>query len=259
MNIRHTFQERTKKLLDHFSSCLMPKDGVAVQLMNDFPVWTPDELAFVAMHCGIQNAILERMYLKSYRLFREVRLQEQKPLHGRAKAVDGAIREIEGQEWERPKKEQAKQQMGGNHFGGVDIDTILEEMRKAGLDNPGHGRSFDDFVREFQSSSRRGGKTSAQSQKEAQDAARRARQGAGSYTDTSGTQATKPWSAAPGYLHVHLAILELGWPVSRDDAKAKHREMAKKSHPDVGGSTAAFQKVQLAWETLDNYYAMHPT
>src|SRR5271170_5476517 len=101
MNIRTAFQERTKKLLDHFSSCLMPKDGVAIQLMNDFPVWTPDELAFVSLHCGLANAALERMYLKSYRLFREERIQQYKLSRGRPTVVDGAIREIEGQAYER--------------------------------------------------------------------------------------------------------------------------------------------------------------
>jgi hypothetical protein len=271
MNIRTEFQERTKKLLDHFSACLMPKDGVAIQLMNDFPVWTADELAFVSLHCGLANSSLERLYLKSYRLFREERIQQQKMFRGRPTIVPDAIREIEGQAYERPKPEQAKQQMGGgNPFGSnVPPDDILEEMRKAGLDPLGQsGKAFDDFMRFFNDSPFARGRT--QSREEAQDAARRARTGRGKFTDTfedktdamndAMSRKNSKFGSAPSYLHIHLETLELSWPTTRDDAKAQHRAMAKKHHPDMkGGSTDMFQKVQIAWERLEEYFNVHGT
>ena len=258
MNIRHALQERVKKLLDHFSSCMMPKEGVAIQVLNDFPIWTADELAFIALHTGVSNAALERLYLKSWRLFREQRSMEQKHLRKSPDIVAGAIREIEGQAWERPAPEKAKQTMGGNTFGGASVDDVLEEIRKAGLDQNMHGQSLNDFLKAMG-----GKKGKTQTREEAMDAARKAKQGRGTYGDTfqeavdkQRARAADPVYApnAPAYLRAHLQILELLWPVTREDAKAAHRTQAKKFHPDVpGGNAEKFKRIQLAWEEIDKH------
>jgi DnaJ domain len=264
VNIRHAFQERTKRLLDHFSSCMLSKESVAVQLLNDFPRWSVDELAFVALHCGIPNATLERAYLKSFRLFREQRQMEQKHLRKAPEIVNGAIQEIEGQAWERPSGDKAKQSMGGNTFGGASPEDVLEEIRKAGLDQGANGQSWNEFLKAFAGSKK--GKT--QTREEAMDAARKAKQGRGTYGDTFQEAQEKErarkaggnphadmfsGTGAPGYLRAHLQVLELTWPTTREEAKAKHREMVKKHHPDVGGSNDKFQQIQSAWERLSEY------
>lgn len=41
---------------------------------------------------------------------------------------------------------------------------------------------------------------------------------------------------------------------SKDDAKAAYRKLASQNHPDKGGNTATFQKIQAAWDAIEKGY-----
>jgi hypothetical protein len=56
----------------------------------------------------------------------------------------------------------------------------------------------------------------------------------------------------PGYLAHPLQVLELGWPCRVDEVKAAFRARAKQTHPDCGGTAAAFRTVREAYELLLN-------
>ena len=47
-----------------------------------------------------------------------------------------------------------------------------------------------------------------------------------------------------------LAVLELSWGASREQIKQAHRRLVKVHHPDMGGSAAAFHRVNAAYQLL---------
>lgn len=64
-------------------------------------------------------------------------------------------------------------------------------------------------------------------------------------------------SALPGPVRAALAELDLGWPVSRVELKARYKELSKRTHPDAtGGDKKAeerFKRVALAHGELTRY------
>ncbi len=69
--------------------------------------------------------------------------------------------------------------------------------------------------------------------------------------------------AAPAELKVHLAALELGWPVTLEAVKARYKELAKRHHPDANGGDAdageRFKAISLAYATLRTRLARTPS
>ena len=47
-----------------------------------------------------------------------------------------------------------------------------------------------------------------------------------------------------------LAVLGLAWPCSEREFRAAYRKLSKRTHPDCGGSAAAFVKINDAYETI---------
>lgn len=269
MNVRQGFADRLEKLLQHFSAHLLGWEGVAVQMMNDYPRWLPDELRLVAKRTDIVPQKLENFYLKSYRLFREKRIDEQK--HSPKEKVHGAdfIKEIEGQAYERPKQPksdwvdatQYTQQKGTSEDElAAELNRMHSQMDRESLEKIFRARgAFNENA--FNTTGRSGGmgggfgggakQTPPDQNKFMDDLLKRAREtGARTSFETK-----KPWGSAPGYLHAYLETLEMKWPVSREDAKKQYRAMAMKTHPDRnGGNADAFKKVQSAWERVEEYF-----
>jgi hypothetical protein len=59
----------------------------------------------------------------------------------------------------------------------------------------------------------------------------------------------------PLHMHMHLSVLGLRWPCTREEVKAAYRSLATQHHPDRGGDPEQFKKVQAAHDrflqTLD--------
>lgn len=52
-----------------------------------------------------------------------------------------------------------------------------------------------------------------------------------------------------------LSVLGLKEPVNRNEIKQQYKKLAFAHHPDRGGDTASFQKINAAMETLNSYYS----
>ena len=50
----------------------------------------------------------------------------------------------------------------------------------------------------------------------------------------------------------HYTILGVSKTATADEIKSAYRKLASKNHPDKGGDTASFQKIQAAYDTLSN-------
>ena len=54
----------------------------------------------------------------------------------------------------------------------------------------------------------------------------------------------------PAPLRNALTLLDLGWPITEDEAKGAYRKAALKSHPDRGGSDQAMKDLNSAFELV---------
>lgn len=77
-------------------------------------------------------------------------------------------------------------------------------------------------------------------------------QGQGASQNQSGTSGSSTYSMSPALRDKYLSALELtpGQTYSEKELKAAWRKMAFKTHPDKGGSAAAFSSVQEAYKAL---------
>ena len=50
----------------------------------------------------------------------------------------------------------------------------------------------------------------------------------------------------------HYQILGVGKTATPEEIKHAYRKLASKHHPDKGGDTAMFQKIQTAYDTLND-------
>ena len=50
----------------------------------------------------------------------------------------------------------------------------------------------------------------------------------------------------------HYSTLGVGKNATPDDIKKSYRKLASKHHPDKGGDTATFQKIQVAYDVLSD-------
>ena len=61
-------------------------------------------------------------------------------------------------------------------------------------------------------------------------------------------------SSCPCPVQEHLSYLQIEtWPTTPDDVDAAYRRLARKYHPDCGGTEADFVKLQTAYETVLQY------
>lgn len=60
-------------------------------------------------------------------------------------------------------------------------------------------------------------------------------------------------TGCPSYLVTLVTRLELTWPFTMEELRRQFRVQAKKTHPDTGGTAAAFQEVLVAYETLQTH------
>jgi hypothetical protein len=58
------------------------------------------------------------------------------------------------------------------------------------------------------------------------------------------------WGGGVGPIRDDLRMLGLSWPCSREEIKAAYRRLALQTHPDRGGSTEAFRRINEAYERL---------
>jgi hypothetical protein len=58
------------------------------------------------------------------------------------------------------------------------------------------------------------------------------------------------WGGRVGPKADDLRMLGLSWPCSREEIKAAYRRLALQTHPDQGGSTEAFRRINEAYERL---------
>ncbi len=270
MLVREHFTTRLDELIGHFGAHGFGYETVVVQLMNDFPRWLPDEMRLVASRTEVILQRIEALYLRSYRVIREVRLDEQKhsPLKHHQNSKPGFIKEIEGQAWDSAKN--------ANPFGGARNST--------GTSSSGDPNDYDEWVQmysqHFQGSldadtlerlrrmhaNRRGSAEPNPRHQTEEDRRKQADYNASSIDEmlrrmrgnSQGTKKTfdtkRPWQAAPAYLHFHFEVMEMPYPISIDEAKKKYRELAMKTHPDRnGGNDEAFKKILTSWERIKEF------
>jgi hypothetical protein len=77
-----------------------------------------------------------------------------------------------------------------------------------------------------------------------------------------GRERTEPAARLPPALREALRELDLGWPVSAEEAKRRYKTLAKRHHPDVAGGDAAaaerFKRINGAYSTLRQFLALRP-
>src|SRR5574340_111343 len=71
---------------------------------------------------------------------------------------------------------------------------------------------------------------------------------------TRARRGTPPAASAPPELKIHLATLDLSWPLTLEALKARYKQLAKRHHPDAkGGDCSAEEQlktINLAYATL---------
>jgi DnaJ-class molecular chaperone len=63
--------------------------------------------------------------------------------------------------------------------------------------------------------------------------------------------------AIPRHLHAEYRLLHLPADVSLAEVRSQYRELAKRYHPDAGGSHADFLALQQAYEHVMEYLQTH--
>jgi len=274
MIVRESFSKRLEELMEHFSLHSFGWETVAIQLMNDFPRWKPDELRLVARRTDIAPNKLESLYLKSWRKIREPRLEEQK--HHNVRRMNhesGFIQEIEGQAWEYGKNANPfsgakpppfRYEVPPRHnydFQGKSMEDIYSQMFGGDVERQ---KAFEDMLREDMNawSGTKTDKRTEQRTEPRQEPPKQSgasqmedmmRRAAGQHART-GFDTKKPWQAAPAYLHMHFEILTMSYPITMDDAKKQFRKRAMETHPDRNpGKEEEFKKVATAWERIEEF------
>ena len=250
--------------MTHFSLHSFGWETVAVQLMNDFPRWKPDELRLVARRTDIPPNKLEGLYLKSWRMIRESALDRQK--HQGIRSTDsGFIHEIEGQAWDQAKN--------ANPFSGSRPPPFNEPPKhQYGFDERAAEKMYRDFFAgdpEFERMFRGhpfGGTAStgtgglggtggaAEKPKSGPTTMEEMLRKAAGHGPWPGFDTRKPWGGAPAYLHMHFEVLQMMYPISMDDAKKQFRKRAMETHPDRNPTkTDEFKKVMSAWDLVKEF------
>jgi hypothetical protein len=214
-DIRSEFKKRADKLLTIFRDGNLPIDWLTLQLVNEFEDASNEELDYV------DTELIKTTPGVSKRV-RDV-------LKGKL-----LWKERHGKAGKTKKSKEDKETDQLDSF----VDNASPKFREV---DPAFRKALDDLFRPSGASGQRREEAKPQSTGR-------------SFNPFVGKHDHTAWKTAPGYLQQDCAELSLNWPCTFEQAKKAHKEAARRTHPDCGGTSADFDRVQKAWNNIQHYF-----